>query len=533
MIDDQGTIVFWNPAAENLFGYSKKEAMGLNLHSLTAPSYYHDRIKAGFKKFAQTGDGPVLGKTTEIEATNRKGEIFPVEVTLSSFQYGGKWYSVGTVRDITERKNAEEKLRQSREDFRIIADYTYNWEAWHNEKGDILWMNPAVERVTGYTTKECLNMADFPRPLIHPKNFKLWQECLQEALDHKQGTEKVLRIKTKKGDQRFVSLSWNPVYDQGKTFTGFRTSVQDITERKMVEDQLRFTQYTVDMAVQSIFWVDPASGRFVYVNDAAAASLGYSKKQFLEMKVHEIDLDYQENNFDMLVSSLRKNKVLQAQGRHRAQSGEILDVELSLCLLTHNQQEVIIVFAKDVTRQKKAERMLKESQSRLDMALTASNTGLWDWHPQKDLHYHSDQYFRQLGYTQRDFQGVRNPLLKMMHPEDVPLFEKGLEKYTSGRSDEYKQEFRLRARDGSYRWILSRGRVLQRDSKGKILRILGVHLDITERKKAEQKLKDNLDELERFNRLVIGREEKMIDLKQEVNNLLGNLGQGPKYKIVH
>ena len=533
MIDDHGKVLFWNPAAENLFGYTQEEAMGLNVHSLTAPPHYKEQIQAGFKRFAMTGEGNVLGKTVEIEASNRKGILFPVEVTLSSFQFDDKWYAVGTVRDISERKQAEKELKQSREDFRIIADYTYNWEAWHDREGRLLWMNPAVKRVTGYTKEECLQMPDFPKPIIHPSDFKLWGKCLVQAQEQNQGSDKIFRIITKEGEERWASLSWNPVFDQEKHFTGFRTSVEDITYRKLAEDQLKFTQYTVDMAVQSIFWVDPISGKIVYVNDAASISLGYSKKKLLELKISQIDPSYEGENFAQLVSSLRRKKVLNIQSKHLAKNGSTLDVELSLCLLTHNQRQVIIVFAKDVTEQKEAERMLKESQGRLDMALTASNTGLWDWYPEKDIHYHSDQYFMQLGYNRGDFQGVQNPLLEMMHPEDIIRFEKGMEIYTSGQSNNYNQEFRLRAKDGSYRWILSRGRVMQRDPQGKILRILGVHLDITKRKKAEQELKENLEELERFSRLVVGREEKMINLKQEINSLLNNLDQEPKYKIVN
>jgi PAS domain S-box-containing protein len=112
MVDSRGKVLFWNHAAEELFGYSQEEAMGMDYHAMAAPEQYHKSIEAGLANFAETGEGPVLGITTELTARNRNGDEFPVEVTLSSFQMDEQWFSTGVVRDITERKRAEEEMRQ-------------------------------------------------------------------------------------------------------------------------------------------------------------------------------------------------------------------------------------------------------------------------------------------------------------------------------------------------------------------------------------------------------------------------------------
>ena len=166
------------------------------------------------------------------------------------------------------------------------------------------------------------------------------------------------------------------------------------------------------------------------------------------------------------------------------------------------------------------------------MALEASNTGLWDWRPLEGRDFHNDQWYRQLGYQRDDFSEDADVLAELMHPEDEDGFRQYMEGYLSGRSDDYKQEFRLRAEDGSWKHILSLGRVVERDDVGRVRRIIGVHLDMTSQKQAEQELKQNLEELERFSRLVVGREEKMIRLKEEINALLGDLGRDHKYRIV-
>ena len=191
-----------------------------------------------------------------------------------------------------------------------------------------------------------------------------------------------------------------------------------------------------------------------------------------------------------------------------------------------------VITFRDITEQKEAARQIEESRSRLETALEASNTGLWDWRPNEGEHYLSDQWFRQLGYNRLDLEEQEDPLMYLMHPDDRAGFEQAIENYSRGNKDIYSQEFRLKASNGSWKWILSRGRILERYHSGELRRLIGVHLDMTASKEAAQELQENLDELERFNRLVVGRELKMIQLKEEINSLLEEQDQNPKYKIV-
>lgn len=119
MIDSQGLVRFWNPAAEKLFGFSADEALGIEFHGFAVPEEARDRARKGLLEFARTGRGDVFGSTIQTTALNRFNKTFPVEVTLSSFQVDDEWFAVGTVRDITERKKMEKEtellLIESRE----------------------------------------------------------------------------------------------------------------------------------------------------------------------------------------------------------------------------------------------------------------------------------------------------------------------------------------------------------------------------------------------------------------------------------
>jgi len=128
MVDDQGKVLFWNEAAEKLFGYTASEAMGMDFHEMAAPLEAKEKAWAGMRQFAATGQGVVFGNAIETTAINRRGETFPVEVNLSPFQLDEKWFVVGTVHDITERKQSQNALQQRMEELERFSRVTINRE---------------------------------------------------------------------------------------------------------------------------------------------------------------------------------------------------------------------------------------------------------------------------------------------------------------------------------------------------------------------------------------------------------------------
>lgn len=105
-------LIYWNPAAENIFGYEANEVIGENMHNLLIPERYHDSAHKGFERFQRYGVGNVIGKTFEITARRKSGEEFPVELSISSFKFRNSWHALGIIRDITERKQMEDQIRQ-------------------------------------------------------------------------------------------------------------------------------------------------------------------------------------------------------------------------------------------------------------------------------------------------------------------------------------------------------------------------------------------------------------------------------------
>jgi len=114
MMDHEGRVVHWNPAAERIFGYSAQEILGRSAHDLLAPARYRDRIARGMAEFARTGQGPVVGKVVEMAAVRKDGVEFPIEISVSAIRREGQWWAVAIVRDISRRRRAEEALLRER-----------------------------------------------------------------------------------------------------------------------------------------------------------------------------------------------------------------------------------------------------------------------------------------------------------------------------------------------------------------------------------------------------------------------------------
>ena len=123
VMDNDGKISYWNPAAETIFGYTSEEAIGKELHTLLAPRKYRNLYMSGFNRFKETGEGSAVGGPSEFTALRKDGTEFPMEVSTSSVLIGGKWHAVGIVRDITERKRAEKELKKSHDTLRALSVY--------------------------------------------------------------------------------------------------------------------------------------------------------------------------------------------------------------------------------------------------------------------------------------------------------------------------------------------------------------------------------------------------------------------------
>lgn len=134
---------------------------------------------------------------------------------------------------------------------------------------------------------------------------------------------------------------------------------------------------------------------------------------------------------------------------------------------------------------------LRESEERLDLAMAAKNEGIWDWNLVSNETVFDDRYYTMAGYTPKEFPQNFAAWAEHVHSDDLPLCDAAIKAYLSGQSERYDVAFRFKHKDGSWIWIQGRGRIVERDHNGAPLRMVGAHTDITERKQAEESLRES------------------------------------------
>jgi PAS domain S-box-containing protein len=320
-----------------------------------------------------------------------------------------------------------------------------------------------------------------------------------------------------------------------------RALSKEVTDRKRVEEALRESRATarglLDATQESLLLLDK-EGTIIASNQTAAQRFNKSSDELRGTSLFSLwpqnILESRRAHFD---------KVLQTGNPADFEDNRDGMIFHHIYYPVQDKEGAIMgvaIFAQDITERKRAEEAIRESQERLSIsqqtlkiALESSNTGVWTFDPQtNETTFQSEQWYKQIGYQRDEFKAEQDPFADLLHPDDKVATFKAIEDHLEGVTKTYEKEFRLKSKDGTWRWILSKGQITKRDSDGKATEMTGVHLDITERRHMEEELRRNVDELKRFSKLAFGREKKMIQLKQEINELWGQRGQGEKYKIV-
>jgi PAS domain S-box-containing protein len=149
----------------------------------------------------------------------------------------------------TELKGTLEVLRQSEKRFRTIADYTPNWESWVDLDGKLIWVNPQVYNLLGYTEEECMNMPDYPAFFFYEDDKGRMMRTFKSALKGSSDKNIEFRIRCKDGSIKWAEVSWQPILDENGENLGHRASMIDITSRKQTEVALRKSEH-----IQSIIF---------------------------------------------------------------------------------------------------------------------------------------------------------------------------------------------------------------------------------------------------------------------------------------
>ncbi len=265
---------------------------------------------------------------------------------------------------------------------------------------------------------------------------------------------------------------------------------------------------------------------FLKVNPAFGTLLGYGKEELIGRSFLDfIDPDDLEPTIAMVDDKLKPlRKVSNFINKYRRSDG-------TYCLLewiSHPmpEQDIIVASAHDITQRKAIETSLRESEERLDLALSGANEGIWDWYLEEGKLHFDPRYYKMAGYTPNEFPAAFGEWRKRVHPDDLEKTLLSIKQYLSGELEIFDVEFRFQRKDGDYMWIRGKGKIVARNEKGTPTRFTGTHSDITERKRIEQGLKESQERYRAlhdasFGGIFIHDQGIVLDCNQGLSDMTG------------
>jgi len=283
MMDSSGAVSFWNPAAEQIFGYSKDEAIGKVLHSLIAPVNAAQPSNRCIEHFVMTGNGAALGATIERIACRKDGQEIPVELSISCAVLNGERQAIGIVRDCSDRKRIEEELKNSEQQFRQLAECIREVFWIMNTEGDrLLYISPAYEQVWGRPGAELFRDPMAWSNAVHPADR---ERVLLTAQRQMRGEDVVseFRIHTPEGKTKWIQARTFPVTDVDGRMLRVVGLAVDITDPKVIEADLKEANDRFNLAARigevGIWDWDPVHSRMIWVEQMLRLH-GIARDQF-------------------------------------------------------------------------------------------------------------------------------------------------------------------------------------------------------------------------------------------------------------
>ncbi len=299
---------------------------------------------------------------------------------------------------------------------------------------------------------------------------------------------------------------------------------QDVSEWRAAQQSIQRERELSDTIIASlpgVFYMFTQEGKFARWNDQAAEATGLSHEAFGQAQPLALiaPRDHQAATQAIEATFEEGAATVEARLRH-VSGGETWHLFTGRRILVAGEP-CLLGIGVDISARKEAEAQLEEARTRLALAIRASGVGLWSWEILSGAVFFSREYKAQLGYFDAELPDAFDTWKSLLHPDDVARALQSVETYLEAASGEWECEFRLRHRDGHYLWILSRARSYC-DAAGRPERMLGCHIDITERRATEEALRSSREQLRALaEHLHSVREEEAGRIARELHDELG------------
>jgi PAS domain S-box-containing protein/diguanylate cyclase (GGDEF)-like protein len=243
VMDATGCITDWNSQAENTFGWTRGQVIGKALAETIVPTKNREAHTRGLRKFLETGEGPIINKRIELSAMHSDGHEFPVELAVSPVRHGGGWIFRAFIRDLTERKRAEQALAQLRRRSELILESVGEGIHGIDMDGKIIFENSAATKLLGYRPEELTGKP--AHATMHHSRKDGTPHPIADCAIHITMCDGVIRrvedevFWRKDGSSFPVEYTTAPIRDDRNHITGAVVAFRDITERMEAENKIK------------------------------------------------------------------------------------------------------------------------------------------------------------------------------------------------------------------------------------------------------------------------------------------------------
>ncbi|MFN7943610.1 MAG: PAS domain S-box protein [Thermoanaerobaculia bacterium] len=512
--DRDGRWIFANPATLAAIGKSLEEVQGQTDGEIFSASRIGQTMSETDRRILESGVPEVVEETLQTADGER---VFHVSKAPFRDEAGRIVGVVNSARDITGRKRAEEALREREYMFAASQRFAHVG-SWNWKIGDSkVWWSDETYRLYGLSPDMGAPDFEFFFEIVHPEDRPKLREWVRTAVAGRHPAAVEFRALRPDGTCRVIRTEGDVIETVDGVPSRIAGTAYDVTDLLSADEAVReserryrelFEKSPVALFLSEVISDSagrPIDCRFLYVNPAF--------ERFVQAKAADlVGRTLFEFNPRTSRAMMERHGRVALTGVPDSWEGH------SVALDTHYEATAFsprpgqcVTFLVDISDRKRAEAALREALERERQAVSAGNVGLWDWDLRSNRVQYSAEWKRQIGYAEDEISDDFDEWRTRVHPEDIDRCLSAVRAFLANPGPKYEVEFRFRHRDGSYRHILARASVV-RDEKGRPERMLGSHVDVTERTELQAQFLQ-AQKMESVGRLAGG-------LAHDFNNLL-------------
>ncbi|MCF8254154.1 MAG: PAS domain S-box protein [Bacteroidia bacterium] len=495
--DYEGNLIYVNEAHANNLQKSKENLIGSSIVNMEKSFPTLADWQKHYNEVKYQGEQLIEGVNKRANGTE-----FPVEASVKYVNIENKGYVVAAIRDITERKKSEEKIREGENRFKSLVQNATDITTVLDINGNVTYESPSFYRVFGYDEEEVVGKSIFS--FIHQDDVERVQ------IEFKKGVVKggisdpvIFRFKRKDGKNITIETIGNNLLNE-PGINGIVVNSRDISERIKAEEEVRNLKEFYENVLNKIpsdVVVFNKDHKYLFINEIAVRDvekrkwlIGHDDYEYCEHYNKDIKLaDGRRNLFNTVLNNKKQlefeEKIVKAGEKPvwvLRRFYPVLDKE--------GEINTVIGFGIDITTRKEAEDKIKESEERLSLATSSANLGIWDWNLKDNSLIWDSSMYRIFDVNPNDFTSDYDAFEKTLHVEDKERVNQEIKDALANNYD-FKGLFRIVSHDGSIKYISAVSKTF-RDSQQQPIRMIGVNFDVTETTLIQHKILKQQKDLE-------------------------------------